>query len=54
VTTPDENRVLDTCFNIDLNYNILIDAHLLSVNELKSGRGIQPVFANALKYGIYA
>jgi uncharacterized protein len=49
----DENRILDICYDIDLKYNILIDAHLLSTKELESKRGRQPIFVNALKNGIY-
>lgn len=50
----DENRILDICYDVDLEYNILIDAHLLSIDELKTKRGKQPIFVNALKNGIYA
>lgn len=50
----DENQILDLCYDIDLKYNILIDAHLISSRELKSVRGRQPVFVNAIKSGIYA
>lgn len=50
----DENRILDICYDIDLKYNILIDAHLLSIKELETKRGKQPIFVNALKDGIYA
>ncbi|MCX6273359.1 MAG: nucleotidyltransferase domain-containing protein [Bacteroidetes bacterium] len=50
----DENILLDLCYDIDLKYNIIIDAHLLSVSELDTLRGKQPVFINALKSGIYA
>ena len=50
----DENQILDLCYDIDLKYNILIDVHLLSNNELNSIRGRQPVFINAIKSGVYA
>ena len=50
----DENRILDICYDIDLKYNIIIDAHVLSTKELDSKRGKQPIFLNALKNGIYA
>lgn len=50
----DENRILDICYDIDLKYNIIIDAHLLSTREIESKRGRQPIFVNALKNGIYA
>jgi predicted nucleotidyltransferase len=53
-TKNDENRILDICYDIDLKYNILIDAHLLSTKELDTKRGKQPIFINALKNGIYA
>ncbi|HXL54806.1 MAG TPA: nucleotidyltransferase domain-containing protein [Chitinophagaceae bacterium] len=50
----DENYILDLCYDIDLKYNIFTDVHLLSVNELNTRRGKQPIFINALKNGIYA
>ncbi len=50
----DENKILDICYDIDLKYDIIIDAHLLSTKELKTQRGKQPIFVNALKNGIYA
>ncbi len=50
----DENKILDLCYDIDLKYNILLDVHLLSKNEITSQRGKQPIFINALKSGIYA
>ncbi|HAH23106.1 MAG TPA: hypothetical protein DCL77_04970 [Prolixibacteraceae bacterium] len=53
-TKEDEDRILDICYDIDLKYNILIDAHLLSIKELDSKRGKQPIFVNALKNGVYA
>ena len=50
----DENKILDICYDIDLKYNIIIDAHLLSIKELSTQRGKQPIFINALNSGIYA
>jgi len=50
----DENRILDLCYDIDLKYNILIDAHIISKNELNSKRGKQPIFINAINSGVYA
>jgi uncharacterized protein len=50
----DENKILDICYDIDLKYNIIIDAHLLSLKELTSIRGKQPIFVNAINSGIYA
>ena len=50
----DENNILDICYEIDLKYNIIIDAHLLSLKELTSIRGKQPIFMNAINSGIYA
>jgi uncharacterized protein len=51
-TWIDENSIFDICYKIDLKYDIVIDAHLLSLKELESGRGKQPIFINALKNGI--
>ena len=53
-SSKDENSILDICYDIDLKYNILIDVHVLSTNELMTRRGKQPIFVNALKNGIYA
>jgi uncharacterized protein len=50
----DENNILDICYEIDLKYNIIIDAHLLSLKELSTIRGKQPIFMNAINSGIYA
>ena len=50
----DENNILDICYEIDLKYNIIIDAHLLSLKELSTIRGKQPIFTNAINSGIYA
>ena len=48
----DENRILDLCYDINLKYEILLDVHIISNNELKSIRGKQPIFINAIKSGI--
>jgi predicted nucleotidyltransferase len=50
----DENKILDLCYDIDLKYDILLDVHLLSKNEMGSLRGKQPIFVKALKSGLYA
>jgi uncharacterized protein len=49
-----ENKIFDLCYDIDLKYDIMLDIHVLSINELNSLRGKQPVFLNAIKTGIYA
>jgi predicted nucleotidyltransferase len=53
-TGKDENRILDLCYDINLKYNILIDAHIISRSEIDSNRGRQTIFINAIKSGIYA
>ena len=50
----DENKILDLCYDIDLKHDILLDVHILSDDELKTIRGKQPIFINAIKSGIYA
>ena len=52
--TKFEDKISDICYDIDLEYNILTDTHILSKNELNTLRGRQPVFTNAMKNGIYA
>ena len=49
-----ENKVYDMCYDIDLKYNIIIDAHLISIRELNTRRGKQPIFTKAIKTGLYA
>jgi len=50
----EENTILDLCYDIDLKFDILLDVHIISVNEINSVRGRQPVFQKAIKSGIYA
>ena len=50
----DENKILDLCYDIDLKHDILLDVHIISDDELKTIRGKQPIFTNAIKSGIYA
>ena len=50
----EENHILDLCYDIDLKYNIIIDVHLISLSEINSLRGKQPIFLNALNHGVYA
>lgn len=50
----DENTLYDLCYDIDLKYNIIIDAHFISLRELNTLKGKQPIFTTALKTGIYA
>jgi uncharacterized protein len=53
-TGSDENTILDLCYDIDLKFDILLDVHLLSMKELSSKRGRQPIYRNAVESGIYA
>jgi predicted nucleotidyltransferase len=49
-----ENKVYDLCYDIDLKYNIIIDAHLISTKELSTRKGRQPIFIHAIQKGLYA
>lgn len=53
-TARDENQIYDLCYDINLKYNIIIDAHLISERELHTIKGKQPIFTKAIKSGIYA
>jgi len=53
-TARDENQIFDLCYDINLKYNIIIDAHLISERELETLKGKQPIFTKAIKSGIYA
>lgn len=50
----DENQIYDLCYDMNLKYNIIIDAHLISERELQTIKGKQPIFTKAIKSGIYA
>ncbi len=49
-----EREISDWCYEIDLKYNIITDAHIISQNELSTLRGKQPIFANAISKGVHA
>jgi len=53
-TARDENKIYDLCYDIDLKYNIIIDAHLISERQLNTIKGKQLIFTKAIKSGIYA
>jgi len=53
-TAKDENKIFDLCYDIDLKYNIFIDAHIISLPELSTLRAKQTMIQSALKNGIYA
>ena len=48
-----ERVISDTCYEIDLKYGIITDTHILAEDELKSIRGKQPVFFNAINHGYH-
>jgi len=49
------DRITDVVYDLELKYDILIDTFLISTYELHhSLRGTQPVFRNAVQYGVYA
>lgn len=50
-----KNNIYDSVFDIEYQYNITIDVHLVSDYELKhSLRGAHPLFQKAIKNGIHA
>jgi predicted nucleotidyltransferase len=44
--------IYDTCYEINLKYDILIDAKIISTNELQSIKGKQPFIETALETGV--
>jgi predicted nucleotidyltransferase len=50
----DEDSIYNLCFNLNLKYDIVLDIHLLSKNDINGIRGQQPIYVNALKSGIHA
>jgi len=49
-----KRKISEICYDIELQYNILIDSHTLSETELNTLRGKQPIFQRAIRKGIYA
>jgi predicted nucleotidyltransferase len=50
----DKEKILSILYGFNLKYDILLDIHILSNEELNnSARGNQPVFKNAIKYGVH-
>lgn len=50
----DEEKIIETSYDLALKYEIVFDIKLISTDELNSLRGKQPFIQNALKKGIYA
>ncbi|HPS56883.1 MAG TPA: nucleotidyltransferase domain-containing protein [Spirochaetota bacterium] len=48
-----EREISDICYEIDLEYGIITDVHILGSDELDSPRGRQPVFVNAISGGLH-
>ncbi len=56
-TKPDwelKNAISDYCYDIELKYELFLDTHILSKDELNTLRGKQPIFQNAIQKGLYA
>jgi uncharacterized protein len=49
-----ERKISDICYDVELEYGIITDSHILSENELNLPRGKQPIFYNAIKQGYHA
>jgi len=49
------DKITDVIYNMELQHEVLFDKHLLSLYEMKHTlKGIEPIYQNALKQGIYA
>lgn len=49
------DQVIDTAYDLELEYDILFDTYVISTYELEhSLRGAQPIFINAINKGVYA
>lgn len=49
-----ERTISDICYEIELDYGILTDSHILTEKELSLPRGKQPIFYNAINRGYHA
>ena len=49
------DRMTDIIYDMELQYDVLFDKHLLSSHEIKNSiKGAEPIYKNAIKQGIYA
>ncbi|OFX30470.1 MAG: hypothetical protein A2X08_05540 [Bacteroidetes bacterium GWA2_32_17] len=49
------NLIYDSLYDIDLEFDILLDIHIISVKEIATSlRAKQPIFENIFNNGIYA
>lgn len=49
-----ERMISDICYEVELDYGIITDSHVLTENELNLPRGKQPIFYNAINHGYHA
>ncbi len=50
-----QEKITDVVYDMELDYDILFDKHLVSLNEMKNSlKGAEPIYKNAIKYGLYA
>jgi predicted nucleotidyltransferase len=49
-----ERMISDICYEVELQYGIVTDSHILTENELNLPRGKQPIFYNAINQGYHA
>jgi predicted nucleotidyltransferase len=49
-----EREISDICYEVDLKYNIITEAHVIGEPEFNTLRGKQPIFINAMANGLYA
>lgn len=47
-----ENSILDICYDINLDYDIILDVKIISSNDLNAIKGKQPYIISALESGI--
>jgi predicted nucleotidyltransferase len=47
-----ENDILDACYEIDLEYNLVTDIKIISLQELGSLKGKQPFIVHTVAEGI--
>lgn len=45
-------QISHSCYDVDLEYDVLTDVKVISIDELHSAKGRQPFVINALKEGI--
>ena len=49
-----EENIINEMYELTLKYEVFFDTHFLSISEIDTLRGRQPIYQNAMNKGMYA